>query len=235
MRQRSPSYSTVREVALPPSRSTVSDSRGMATVSMSCRTVATLCSSRLSIVGGPSGPEGKNEGGLGAVPGMSSLRAAGNAPTDEGNGEGSPAAPDGGGEDGRTGGRGGVGCCGGMGRRGLLTQCQSMADCGRRAHADIERGASASRDDCQRLAPWRRLDEGAERGVRRGARRRRGGRHDRGGRRPGGRVLLESSVRADPAPAGARYRWRPRRCWGEPTRRTATTTRPGPRLPPACR
>jgi hypothetical protein len=42
---------------------------------MSCRTVATLCSSRLSMVGGPSGGEGKNEGGLGAVPGMSMFAA----------------------------------------------------------------------------------------------------------------------------------------------------------------
>src|SRR5579883_882671 len=55
---------TVRDVSFPPSRSTVSARRGIATVSMSCRSVATDCSSRLSIVGGPSC--GKNDGGRGA-------------------------------------------------------------------------------------------------------------------------------------------------------------------------
>ena len=62
MRQKSPSNRTVRDAALPPSRSTVSAKRGIATVSISWRAVATLCSSRLNIVGGPSGAGGKKEG-----------------------------------------------------------------------------------------------------------------------------------------------------------------------------
>src|SRR5580658_8891862 len=137
MRQRSPSYITVRDVALPDSRSTVSDSRGMATVSLSCRTVTTICLSRLSMVGGPSAAEGKNEGGLGAVPGMSMngrvVWLTGPALGVRGADAGEP--PDsgvaGGTVDGeRAGGLGGVGCGGGMGRRGLLTQSQSMASAG---------------------------------------------------------------------------------------------------------
>src|SRR5579859_1370342 len=104
----------------------------MATVSMSWRTVATLVSSRLSIVGGPSGDEGKNEGGLGAVPGMSIVGRVicptGPRALDAGE-ETGPSTAGGGAELGRTGGLGGVGCGGGMGRRGLLTQSQSIYFC----------------------------------------------------------------------------------------------------------
>ena len=112
----------------------------MATVSMSCLTVWTLCSSRLSMVGGPSAAEGKKDGGLGTVPGMSMMGRV-TCPTGPTLGVlalDAGAAPDsgpaGGREDGeRTGGLGGVGCGGGMGRRGLLTQSQSMASVGARA------------------------------------------------------------------------------------------------------
>src|SRR5579872_6142474 len=118
MRQRSPSLTTAREHALPASRSTTSERRGMATVSMSCRTVATLGSSRRRRVGGPSGEAGKNDGGRGVVPGISTGVAAG------GRGGGGEAlvfdAPEGGGP---AGGRGGG--SGGAGRRGWLTQPKS--------------------------------------------------------------------------------------------------------------
>jgi hypothetical protein len=104
---------------------------------MSCRTVATDCSSRRSFVGGPSLglAGGKNDGGRGAVPGISAgfgreVRAldggASGMDGDDGDGDG-----DGDGEAGVAGaeptcGRGGVGCDGGRGRRGLVTQSESM-------------------------------------------------------------------------------------------------------------
>ena len=107
MRQRSPSKSTVRDAGWPPSRATVSERRGMETVSTSWRTVATLVPSRLSRVGGPSG--GKNEGGLVTVPGSGGV------------GSGALGAAlfgcDGDGLGMEAGGRGGVGCEGGRGRR----------------------------------------------------------------------------------------------------------------------
>ena len=72
MRQRSPSWITLRDVKLPPSRSIESVSRGIATVSMSCRNVATDPSVRFARVGGPSGgPPGSAAGkkGVGTEPG----------------------------------------------------------------------------------------------------------------------------------------------------------------------
>jgi hypothetical protein len=89
---------TVRDVSFPPSRSTVSARRGIATVSMSCRIVATDCSSRRRTVGGPSG--GKNDGGFGTDPG-SGAAAGGVSADEDGGGGGADGAP--------TRGRGGVG------------------------------------------------------------------------------------------------------------------------------
>ncbi len=101
---------------------------------MSCRAVATLLSSRRRRVGGPSVPENV-DAGRGAVPGMSTdgcvLRAVGGC----GDGRGPDPGADGGAAstDERTGGLGGVGCGGGMGRRGLLTRSQIMASKAARA------------------------------------------------------------------------------------------------------
>ena len=113
MRQVSPSKRIVRDAAAPSSRSTVKESRGIATVSMNWRAVATLGSSRPRIEASAAigdGVDGKNvdedEGGAASAP--------------SGGGGGSDGATGGGMEledgDDRMAGLGG-GAGGGIGRR----------------------------------------------------------------------------------------------------------------------
>ena len=121
IRHRSPSYRTTREVAFPASRSTVNESLGIATVSINWRAVATLCSSRRSIVGGPSTFDGKKDGGFEPVPGTGIVPERW---------ETGPSAGDDDGWERTTsdeaevwaGGQDGVDSGDGLGRRGMLTQ-----------------------------------------------------------------------------------------------------------------
>ncbi len=116
---------------MPASRSTNKERRGTATISMSWRTVATLCSSRLSIVGGPSGIAGKNDGARRDALGVSSAAPRSDCGSRCGEawvmlkGDGCDAdagrSPADGPEAGRVDGGGG-----GTGWRGWLTRCAIM-------------------------------------------------------------------------------------------------------------